>query len=86
MADQLQVRIADDQTICVDGRTLVGNTELVDALRSALQQNPNVTLVIEPVKAECYAGVAKVIYASQRAGVPVENLCYATGAGPVARR
>jgi biopolymer transport protein ExbD len=78
MDDQLQVRIADNETICVDGRTLVGNAELVDAFRSALRQNPKVALVIEPVKAEYYAGVAKVIYASQRAGVPVESLRYAT--------
>ena len=61
----------------VDPKT--GNAELVEALRSALQQNPNVALVIEPVKAEYYAGVAKVIDASQRVGVQVENLRYATG-------
>jgi biopolymer transport protein ExbD len=79
MDDQLQVRVADDETISIDGRLLTGHAELVDALRAALQDNPNVTLVIEPVKAEHYAGVAKVIYASQRAGVPVENLRYATG-------
>jgi biopolymer transport protein ExbD len=79
MDDQLRVRVADNETICIDGRQLTGNTELVDALRSALQTNPNVALVIEPVKAEYYAGVAKVIYASQRVGVPVENLRYATG-------
>jgi biopolymer transport protein ExbD len=79
MNDRLQVRIADDETICVDGRTLAGNAELVDAFRSALRHNPNVTLVIESVKAEHYAGVAKVIYASQRAGVPVANMHYAAG-------
>jgi biopolymer transport protein ExbD len=79
MDDQVRVRIADNDTIYVDERTLVGSAELVDAFRSALQQNPNVTLVIDPVQAEYYAGVAKVIYASQRAGVPVDNLRYATG-------
>ena len=79
MDDRLQVRIGDDETICIDGRILAGSAELVDAFRSALLDNPNVTLVIEPVKAEYYAGVAKVIYASQRAGVPVENLRYAAG-------
>jgi biopolymer transport protein ExbD len=79
MDDRLRVRVADNETIYIDGRTLVGNAELVDAFRSALRQNPNVTLVIEPVKAEYYAGVAKVIYASQRAGIRVENLHYATG-------
>lgn len=79
MGDQLRVRVADDETICLDGRPLTGNAELVEALRSALQHNPNVALVIEPVKAEYYAGVAKVIDASQRVGVQVENLRYATG-------
>jgi hypothetical protein len=79
MDDQVRVRVADNETICIDGRLLTGNAELVDALRSALQNNPNVALVIEPVEAEYYAGVAKVIYASQRAGVRVENLRYATG-------
>jgi biopolymer transport protein ExbD len=86
MDERLQVRIAADGTICIDGRTLAGNAELVDALRSALRENSDVTLVIEPVEAEYYASVAKVIYASQRAGVPVENLRYAAGAGPAARR
>ncbi|WP_156403803.1 MULTISPECIES: hypothetical protein [unclassified Massilia] len=79
MDDSLHVRVTDDETISIDGRVMAGNAELVDALRSALRDNPNVALVIEPVKAEYYAGVAKVIYASQRAGVPVENLRYATG-------
>jgi biopolymer transport protein ExbD len=79
MDDSLHVRVTDDETISIDGRLVAGNAELVDALRSALRDNPNVALVIEPVKAEYYAGVAKVIYASQRAGVPVENLRYVTG-------
>jgi len=79
MDDSLHVRVTDDETISIDGRVMTGNAELVDALRSALRDNPNVALVIEPVKAEYYAGVAKVIYASQRAGVPVENLRYVTG-------
>ena len=79
MDDSLHVRVTDDETISIDGRVMAGNAELVDALRSALRDNPNVALVIEPVKPEYYTGVAKVIYASQRAGVPVENLRYATG-------
>lgn len=79
MDDQLRIRIADDETISIDGRNVVGSAELVDAFRSAVRHNPNVTLVIDPVKAEYYAGVAKVISASQRAGVPVENLRYTTG-------
>jgi hypothetical protein len=79
MDDRLRVCVADDETIYIDGRMLAGKAELIDAFRSALRHNPNVTLVIEPVKAEYYAGVAKVIYASQRAGIRVENLRYATG-------
>ncbi|MFS2218033.1 ExbD/TolR family protein [Telluria sp. Tellsp104] len=79
MDDSLHVRVTDDETISIDGRVMAENAELVDALRSALRDNPNVALVIEPVKAEYYTGVAKVIYASQRAGVPVENLRYVTG-------
>lgn len=78
MDDALRVRVTDDETISIDGRLLAGNAELVDALRSALRDNPNVALVIEPVKVEYYAGVAKVIYASQRAGVPVESVHYAS--------
>jgi len=81
MIDQLRVRIVDDETICIDGRELAGKTDLVDAFRSALRQNPNVALVIEPVKAEYYKGIAKVIYASQYAGIPVENLHYAQETG-----
>jgi hypothetical protein len=79
MDDVLRVLVTDDETISIDGRLLAGNAELVDALRSALRDNPNVALMIEPVKAEYYTGVARVIYASQRAGVPVENVHYATG-------
>jgi biopolymer transport protein ExbD len=86
MDERLQVRIGDDGTICIDGRTLAGNAELVDALRSALRENPDVTLVIESVEAGHYVGVARVIDASRRAGVPVENLRYAAAAGPAARR
>ena len=81
MDHQLRVLVTDNETISMDGHALAGNAELVDALTSAVRRNPNVTLVIEPVKAEYYAGVAKVIYASQRAGVPVENLRYANETG-----
>jgi hypothetical protein len=38
--------------------------------------------VIEP-KDGCYKGIGKVIHASQRVGVPVENLRYTTGDGEV---
>lgn len=66
----------------IDGRKLVEKDEVAEALRSALQSNPNFILVIEP-KNEYYKGMGKVIYASPRVGVPVENLRYTMEGGEV---
>jgi hypothetical protein len=75
--------IIDPETISIDGRKLIGTDEVADVLRSALQSDPNFTLVIEPMKSEYYKGTGTVIYASQRVGVPVENLRYTTEDGDV---
>ncbi|MFC5461158.1 hypothetical protein [Massilia niabensis] len=83
MDNQLKAVILDDETILLDGRKLVEQDELADALRLALQRDPNLILVIEPAKNEYYKGTGKVIYASQRVGVPVENLRFTTEDGDV---
>jgi hypothetical protein len=83
MNNQIKAVIMDPETILIDGRKLVGTDEVADVLRSALQSDPNFTLVIEPVKNEYYKGTGTVIYASQRVGVPVENLRYTMEDGDV---
>lgn len=83
MDNQIKAVIVDDDTILIDGRKLVGQDALAEALRSALRSDPNFILVIEPTKNTHYKGTGKVIYASQRVGVPVENLRYTTEDGDV---
>jgi hypothetical protein len=82
MNNHIKAVIVDDDTILIDGRQLPGQDEVGDALASALRDDPQFILVIEP-KDGCYKGIGKVIYASQRVGVPVENLRYTTEDGEV---
>jgi hypothetical protein len=83
MENQLNVLIVDDETISIAGQALVERADIVDALRTAVQGDPGVILVIEPKQNGYYKGIGKVIYASQHAGVPVENLRYTTEDGEV---
>jgi Tfp pilus assembly pilus retraction ATPase PilT len=83
MNNQLSAVVVDETTISIDGRTLVGMDEVADALASALQNDPNFILLIESRPTEHYKGIGTVIYASQRAGVPVENLRWTTDDGDV---
>lgn len=81
MGTLLKAVVIDDDTISIDGRLLLEQGELGEVLRSAVQADPGLVLVIEPRKATYYKGIGKVIYASQRAGVPVENLRYQAETG-----
>lgn len=83
MDNPIKAIIMDDETVVIDGRKLVEKDEIAEALESALQSDPNFILVIEPMKNEYYRGTGKVIYASQRVGIPVENLRYTTENGEV---
>lgn len=83
MGNQITAVIVDDETIFIDGRTVLDRDALVDALGSALQRDPGVILVIAPQKNEYYKGIGKVIYASQYVGFPVENLRYTMEEGEV---
>ena len=74
MAKQLKAVVANDDTIYLDGQALVERDELVDALKAAVESDPDLILVIEPQQPESYKGIGKVIYASQFAGVPIESL------------
>jgi hypothetical protein len=82
MNNHIKAVIVDDDTTLIDGRQLPGQDEVGDALASALRDDPDFILVIEP-KDGCYKGTGKVIYASQRVGVPVENLRYTMENGEV---
>jgi hypothetical protein len=74
MNHQITAIVADDETILLDGETLVGVTQVANALQSALENDPHSILVIGPMPREQYKGIGTIIYASQRAGMPVENL------------
>lgn len=84
MNNQITAVIVNDETILLDGRELVGMDEVADALRSALQSDPDFILVIGPRATEHYKGIGTVIYASQRVGVPVANLRFVTEDGKMA--
>ena len=83
MDNHIKAVIVDDETILFDGRQLVEQDALDDALRSALQNDPNFILVIAPTQHGYYKATGKVIYASRRAGVPVENLRFTMENGEV---
>ena len=83
MDKPIKAVIMDDETVVMDGRKLVGNDQIADALREALQSDPNFILLIEPTKNGGYRGTGKLIYASQRVGVPIENLRYTLEDGEV---
>jgi hypothetical protein len=83
MNHQIRAVVVDDETILLDGQTLVGQDEVADALRSALERDPDFSLVIGSTPAEHYKGIGTVIYASQRVGVPVENLRWTKDDGEV---
>jgi hypothetical protein len=74
MDNQITAVVVDDETILLDGRTLVGKDEVATALKSILESDPNFILHIGLMPAEHYKGIGTIIYASQRAGVPVQNL------------
>ena len=83
MPTQISAIVVDDTSILIGGRSLVGMDEVADALTSALQDDPNFVLLIESRPTEHYKGIGTVIYASQRAGVPVENIRWTTDDGRV---
>ena len=83
MRNQIKAVVVDDETIEIDGRKLAGIDEVADALASLLRNEPDFILVIEPAKNEYFNGTGTVIYASQRIGMPVENLRYTMEDGEV---
>lgn len=83
MSNRLVATVVNDETILLEGRTLVGKDEVADALKSALEDDPNFVLVIGSNPNENYKGIGTIIYASQRVGVPVENLRWTMDNGDV---
>lgn len=83
MHSQIKALIVNDESILVDGRELAGIDEVANALKTALEQDPDLILVIEPAQDDDYKAIGTVIYASQRAGVPVENLRFTLADGDV---
>jgi len=83
MTNHIKAVILDDETVSIDGRTLTGMEQLAEAIGAALDRDPDFILVIEPTEHAYYKGTGTVIYASQRVGMPVENLRYTTEDGDV---
>ena len=83
MDNQIRAVILDNETILIDERKLVGNEALAEALKSALQRDPDFILVIAPLRSDYYKGIGKVLYTSHRVGVLLENLRYAMENGEV---
>jgi len=83
MHNQIKAVILDDETLLIEGRKLVEKEDIAEAIRAVLQRDPDVVLVIAPVSISFYKGIGKVLYTSQRVGVPVENLRYMTEEGKV---
>jgi len=83
MDNHIKAVIPDNETILIDDRKLVEIEELAEVLKSALQKDPNLVLVIAPMRSDYYKGIGKVLYASHRVGVPLENLRYAMENGEV---
>ena len=83
MNSQITAAILDDETILIDGQVLADHAAMIDALRSALQRDPHVIVVIASTTSGHYRAIGNVIYGSQRAGVPAENLRYTTENGDV---
>ena len=74
--NKLSVFIADDDDIRIGGERFSQKPEVSVFLERILADDPDVILVIEPASSSLYKGIGKVIYASQSAGVPIENLRY----------
>ena len=74
MTVEMAATVLDDETILLNGRTLVGKIEVADALKLALENYPGFILVIGSSPTQHYKGIGTIIYASQRVGVPIENM------------
>jgi len=83
MDNQIKAVIPDDESILIEGRKLVEQEEIVDVLTAALQRDRNFILVIEPMVNAHYKGIGKLLYTSQRIGMPLENLRYTMENGEV---
>jgi hypothetical protein len=75
MSKQIIATVVDDETILLNGNACIESGGIADALRSALESDPNFTLIIRSTTSSGhYKGIGTVIYTSQRVGVPVANL------------
>lgn len=75
MSKQITATVVNDETILLDGSTCIGKDKVANGLRLALESDPHFTLIIRSAASSgYYKGIGTVIYASQRVGVPVENL------------
>jgi len=79
----LSARIASDDDIRIGDDRFSEKSEVSDFLTRVLADSPDIILIIEPSDHSFYKGIGKVIYASQSAGVPVENLRYKLETGEI---
>lgn len=83
MKNRITAAVVDENTILLEGRRLNGMDEVGGALALALQSDPDFILVIDAKSSDHYNAIGTIIYASQRVGVPVENLRWTTDEGEV---
>ena len=83
MSNQIVATVVNEETILLDGRTLVGKDEVANALKIALEHDPTFVLIIGSEPNAHYKGIGTIIYASQRVGVPIENLRWTMDNGDV---
>jgi hypothetical protein len=81
MGKQIRAIVEDDDTVIIDGKTITQQADFAATIKTALQADPDSVLVIQPRRSDYYKGIGKLIYASQAAGMPVENLRYAVEDG-----
>jgi hypothetical protein len=81
MNQHISATIVDESTVSIDGRLLAGVDEVASALSAALQRDPGLQLVIGATPTEHFRGLGTVIYASQRVGMPLDNLRFTMADG-----
>lgn len=74
MAKIITAVVLDDQTVLLEGHRLAGTKEVADVLKPIVQSAPDVFLSIDGTPDQHYEGIGKIIYASQYAGMAIENL------------
>jgi len=75
--------IPDDETVQINGISLRDRSGLTSLLKNILADNPDTVFVIEPEQRNYYRAIGMFIYASQFAGISVDNIRFKVENGEV---